>query len=245
MKKLLTLFLVLIVQFGVFADTLPDWFIPLRDSVYEQKLSTADIEKLAKDIEKKSRIQFTGFALDTALSRIEYFKGRAYQNDKKNSDAVKHYNECINLSEKSIKVQPTSSAYELIAASTMELCKIKDKPWVMARRPDIQKNSELALSLNGGSGSALYMIKSRWIFSTGTFADISRGISELTDLLNSNNSLQKDDFFNINLTIGYAYLLLKKKSEAEPWLKKAAEYYPTNQYVKDLLEDKINLARDS
>ncbi|GHT49647.1 hypothetical protein FACS1894102_4550 [Spirochaetia bacterium] len=230
---------------GLFADILPDWIVPLREAVYSQNLKADGVEKLAKASEKEARMRLSGFALDIALCRIEYFKGRAYQNDKKNDDAVKHFESAIKFAEKSLKIEQTASAYELISASTMELCKIKDRAWVLARQGDIQKNADLSLALNGGSGGAQFLSKSRWVFSGGTYADMTRGVSEMSDLLNKNPNLQKDDLFNINMTIAYAYLVQKKTKEAEPWLKKALEYYPTNQYAADLLSGKIILTKDS
>ncbi|GMO27775.1 MAG: hypothetical protein Ta2F_03360 [Termitinemataceae bacterium] len=235
MKKLLTFALLLCINFAAFAEKLPDWVVPLRDAVYEYK-TPGEVEKLARDVKKKADVRLSGFAHSLMSARLEYFTGRAYQNDGKNTIAQQHYEETIKLAEASIKEQATSEAYELIAAATLYLCQLKDDVWIMMNAANIDQYSKLALSLNGNNTNALYMVSWHWIYSNGTSADVQRGIVEMTDILNNKkNSLQKDDLFNINVSIGYAYLKQKKSAEAEQWLKKALEYYPGNKYAAGLL----------
>jgi tetratricopeptide (TPR) repeat protein len=49
-------------------------------------------------------------------------------------------------------------------------------------------------------------------------------------------SMQRDDRFNVYSAIGYAYYQQKKFDEARPWFLRSLEIYPTNKYVRGLLE---------
>jgi tetratricopeptide (TPR) repeat protein len=42
----------------------------------------------------------------------------------------------------------------------------------------------------------------------------------------------------VYLAIGYAYIQQKKYQEARPWLEKARAVYPSNKFVRELLEQK-------
>jgi tetratricopeptide (TPR) repeat protein len=57
----------------------------------------------------------------------------------------------------------------------------------------------------------------------------------MEDIITRGN-MEQDDRFNVYLAIGYAYFQQKKYAEARPWFLKSLEVYPTNKYVKGLLE---------
>lgn len=64
---------------------------------------------------------------------------------------------------------------------------------------------------------------------------MERGIKEMKAVLaDPDVYLEKDDVFNINSAIGYAYVHQEKYNEALPWIEKALEVYPTNFFVLTL-----------
>lgn len=223
---------------SLFADTLPDWFIPLRDAVYEQKQKAEEVDKIGMQVESKARVLLSSFSLNAILSRCEYLKGRAFQYDGKKDLAIFHYEKGVDYAEKSIKEKPSSEGYEMLAANISQLCSLRNKVWVITHGLDVEKYSKLALSFNGSNANAQYMISARWIYAPGPFSDVPRGIIEMTDLLNGSYTFNKDDLFNINISIGYGYIRQKKYQEAEAWVKKALEIYPTNKYAQELLSGK-------
>jgi hypothetical protein len=54
----------------------------------------------------------------------------------------------------------------------------------------------------------------------------------------TNGDLNKDDLFNVNSAIGYAFLQQRRPADARPWLLRALEIYPTNKFVTGLLEQR-------
>ncbi|GHV55163.1 hypothetical protein AGMMS49579_17310 [Spirochaetia bacterium] len=235
MKKMLIVCLFLVAAGSLFAETLPDWFIPLRETVYEQEQKSDEVSKLSGQIEAKARLMLSGFSLDAILARCEYYKGRSYQYDGMNKLAISHYENGMAYAEKSIKAQPSSEGYEILAANISQLCTLKSKLWVMLHGLDVEKYAKLALSYNAENANAQYMISARWIYAPSPFSDVGRGIVEMKDLLNGPYILTREDIFNANISVGYSLLRQKKPGEAESWIKKALEIYPTNKYAQDLL----------
>jgi hypothetical protein len=58
--------------FALYGDSLPGWFISLRDTVYEQRLRADEVAPLYREASQKAAADLTGQALYTALSRCEY-----------------------------------------------------------------------------------------------------------------------------------------------------------------------------
>jgi tetratricopeptide (TPR) repeat protein len=78
------------------------------------------------------------------------------------------------------------------------------------------------------------MIAARWVYAPAPFHNYRKGIEMMNDIL-SKGDTEKDDLFNVYLSIGYAYIQQKKFSDARPWLQKALGVYPTNKYARELL----------
>jgi uncharacterized protein HemY len=60
----------------------------------------------------------------------------------------------------------------------------------------------------------------------------------MEEIIQKNDAgMQKDDRFNVNSAIGYVYMQQKKYKDAKPWLEKALQVYPTNKFVKNMLNE--------
>ncbi|MDR1575788.1 MAG: hypothetical protein LBS37_07265 [Treponema sp.] len=233
MRCLLALVL-LIPAAGLYGENPQDWFIPLRDAVYEQKLRADDIAPLFRRTEERARESLSGAALYVALSRCEYMMGRAYQYEERKEEAAARYGEGMNWAEKALEEGGGADAWQMLAENLSQTCAVRSASYAMANGLKVEKHAKSALALNSRNAAAQYLIAARWVFAPAPFHNYRKGIEMMTAIL-TEGDMEKDDRFNVYLAIGYAYTRQKKNEEARSWLQKALEVYPSNKYARSLL----------
>jgi tetratricopeptide (TPR) repeat protein len=225
--------------FNARAET-PDWYVRLRDAIYEQRLDAGRIEPVYEDAKRAAEASLSGAALYVMLSRCEYFMGRAYQEDGRKDEAIRCYERGVVLAEKANAETPSAGAYDMLASNIGQQCMLRSVPWVMVNGLKVEENAKKGLELNNRCAACMYMIASRWAFGPKPFGKPERGVTELSAMLDGRVDLEKDDYFNIYSGIAYACLRLKKKAEALTWVNKALDIYPTNKFALGLLEEAKN-----
>jgi tetratricopeptide (TPR) repeat protein len=236
MRKLILLFL-FTAGLGLWAKSMPEWIIPLREAIYEQKLNADDVKPLYQAAKTAAQEHFTGVELDIALSRCEYFMGRALQYDKHNNEASVHYTEGMRLAEKAIAVSPSAAAWLILSENLSQNCAVRSTSYAISNGLDVDKFAKNALALDKRNAAAQYIVAARWVYAPGILSNHKRGIQMMQAII-SEGDMEKDDKFNVYTAIAYAYIQQKKHAEARPWLLKALEVYPTNKFAAELLEKK-------
>ena len=123
------------------------------------------------------------------------------------------------------------------AENLSQSCAVGSVGYAMTHGLNVEKFAKNALALNSRNAAAQYLIAARWVFAPAPLHNHKRGIEMMTDIL-ENGDMDKDDRFNVNSGIGYAYIQQKKYADARPWLLKSLEIYPSNKFVASLLEKK-------
>jgi tetratricopeptide (TPR) repeat protein len=239
-EKMRVLFLIIslcTVSFGVVAAEPPDWFISLRDAIYEQNLAADDVVPLYKSTLHEAETQLSGHVRFTVLSRCEYMMGRALLYEGRKKEAEMHYEKGREWAKKSLDESATAEGYQMLAENISQLCTVRTVFWVMANGLDVEEYAEEALKLDPRNAAAQYMIAARYVYAPAPFYKYNKGIDMMMNIEN-NADLQRDDRFNVYSAIGYAYIQQKKYQEARPWLEKALAIYPSNKFVRGLLEQK-------
>jgi tetratricopeptide (TPR) repeat protein len=236
MKVQILPFVFLAAAFALHGEAVPQWFVPLREAVYDQALPAGRIEPLYRETVKKAEADLSGAELQVLLARCEYMLGKAYQLDGRNDEAVACYEKGIALAEQAIALRPTAAAYELLASHYGQACMIKSNGWVMANGLKVEQNAKKALALDPRNAACRYMVAARWVFGPGAFGNPKKGISELEAMLADGSDFQKDDLFNVYSALGYAYIRIKKNQDARPWIEKSLALYPENKFALDLLD---------
>jgi Tfp pilus assembly protein PilF len=77
------------------------------------------------------------------------------------------------------------------------------------------------------------MVAARWVYAPPPFHNYKKGI-EMMEAILTEGDMEKDDRFNVHISIGYAYIQQKKYADARPWIDKALEIYPSNKFARDL-----------
>jgi len=237
MRIFWALLLLLTAGFGVWGDALPEWLVPLREAIYEQTLKADEIRPLYHAAQARSRAQYSGPALDLELSRCEYFMGRAFQFEERKEEARTHYNEGMRLAEKALAAVPSAEAWVMRAENLSQACAVSPVSFALANGLNVEKFAKNALTINSRNAAAQIIVAARWVYAPAPLSNHKKGI-EMMQAIFTNGDMEKDDLFNVNVAIGYAYVQQKKFDEARPWILKALEVYPTNKFAAEQLAKK-------
>jgi tetratricopeptide (TPR) repeat protein len=223
--------------FSLRAESTPEWILPLREAIYEQKIGADDVKPLYQAAKTAVQEHFTGTNLDITLSRCEYLMGRAFQYEKRNNEASVHYTEGMRLAEKAIAVSPSAAAWVMLSENLSQNCAVRSTGYAMSNGLNVDKYAKNALALDKRNAAAQYIVAARWVYAPGPLSNHKRGI-QMMEAIISEGDMEKDDRFNVYSAIAYAYVQQKKYDEARPWLLKALEVYPSNKYAAELLAKK-------
>jgi tetratricopeptide (TPR) repeat protein len=213
---------------------LQEWIVPLREAVYEQKLKASEIMNIKQAEKEEKKKNCSDAALNIALSRCEYFMGRALLYEGRKAESDSHFNEGMNLAEKALETAKSAEAWQMRAENLSQLCTVRSTAFVMANGLDVEKYSKNALALNKRNAAAQYMVAARWVYAPSPFHNYKKGL-DMMEAIITEGDMEKDDRFNVYLSIGYTYIQQKKFAEARPWLLKSLEIYPSNKYAAELL----------
>jgi tetratricopeptide (TPR) repeat protein len=225
--------IVLLSCVGAWAYAVPEWIIPLREAVYEQKLTANEIKPVYQAALAASRRNYSGAALDIALSRCEYFMGRALLYEEKKAESDVHFSDGMSLAEKALKTAQSAEAWQMRAENLSQLCTVRSTAFVMANGLDVEKYSKNALALNKRNAAAQYMVAARWVYAPSPFHNYKKGL-DMMEAIITEGDMEKDDRFNVYSAIAYAYIQQKKFADARLWIQKSQEIYPSNKYAKEL-----------
>ena len=229
-------FVILTLFSGVsaYSQSLPEWFIPLREAVYEQNLTADQIVPLYREASNRAQTSLSGAAQYIMLSRCEYMMGRAYQYEERKDQAASHYSEGIKWAEKALDTQASAEAWQMLAENISQSCAVRSVSYAMANGLKVERYSKNALEIDRRNAAAQIMIAARWVYAPAPFHNYRRGI-EMMSVIPDESNTQKDDLFNVYVGLGYAYLQQRNNALARQWLQKSLEIYPTNKYVQSLL----------
>jgi len=218
------------------AQNLPEWMIPLREAIYEQKLTANEVTPLYNAAKTDASQNLSGATLNLALSRCEYYMGRALLFEERNTEAKTHFSEGLRIAEGLVQTSPSAEAWVLRAENLSYLCQIGPWTFTVSNGLRIEDFSKNALRYNNRNAIAQYLIAARWVYAPAPFNNHKKGIEMMSAII-ENGDMDKDDRFNVYSAIGYAYLQQKKNTEARTWLQRSLEVYPTNKYVNGLLNN--------
>jgi len=241
-KKIFAITLLLTASVSLYAERLPGWMLPLRDAVFEQSLSANEIRSIYLTAVAETRRQTTGAAQNLALSRAEHLMGQALLFEERGSEAGTHFAEGLRLAELAVQASPSADAWVMRAENLAHL--IQTRNWTFATRNglDVERFARNALELDSRNAPAQYLIAARWVFAPRPFNNFRRGI-EMMEAILQNADLDRDDVFNVTSAIGWAHIEQRNFDQARPWIERALEVYPTNQFATDLLATIDNRGR--
>ncbi|MDR1948416.1 MAG: hypothetical protein LBQ38_03420 [Spirochaetaceae bacterium] len=217
--------------------SLPDWYIPLREAVYEQRLRAGEILPVYREAAARAERSLTGKSRYIMLSRCEYMMGRAYQYEENKEEAAARYEAGMDWAEKALDAGGGAEAWQMLAENLSQSCAVRSVSYAMVNGLKVEKYAKEALALDPRNAAAQILLAARWVYAPAPFNNFRRGIAMMEDVISDSRwNVQKDDRFNAYAAIGYVYVQQKKYNEARPWLERALGVYPTNKYAGTLLE---------
>jgi hypothetical protein len=231
----------------IFTESLPDWFLPLRDAVYAEEISADAVIALYDNVVRGASNDFL------LLSRAEYFAGRALQAEGRKKEAVRHYDQGMVLAWKSLKgkekdlttatAAAAAGGYLLLAENISQLCAVNGMSYALFNGLKVETYSREVLKRDSRNAAALYLIAARYVYAPSPFYDYERGITMMTAIYeDSAVIMDKDDRFNVCSALSFAYMRQKKPSDARRWAEAALGVYPTNKYARKLLDGTADAA---
>jgi tetratricopeptide (TPR) repeat protein len=232
-KYMVLLVLLMLFQTPLSAQTLPEWYIPLREAVYEQQLTANEIAPMYREISARTRTSLSGAPQLIMLSRCEYMMGRAYLYEERKDEAAARFSDGMDYAQRALNIRESAEAWVMLAENLSQSCVVRSVAFAMANGLNVEKYSKNALAINSRNAAASIMIASRWIYAPSPFHNYRRGIDMMSAIINECD-MEKDDMFNVYSGIGYAYVQMRNSAQARTWLTRALEIYPTNRYVQNL-----------
>jgi tetratricopeptide (TPR) repeat protein len=118
------------------------------------------------------------------------------------------------------------------------LCTVKSKGWVMLNGTKVESYARKGLELDPKNAACQYQIAARWVYAPAPFNNTRKGIQMMREILFGKYNLQKDDRFNVLISIAFGYDRSKNHDEAFSWAEKALEIYPENEDARNLTQGK-------
>ena len=211
--------------------------VPLREAIYEQRLTANQVRPVYETAKSAAQSNLSGAALDAALSRCEYFMGRALHYENRTREATVHYEEGMRLAQRALEAAPSAEAWVIRAENLSQRCAIGPWTFTVANGLDVERFARNALTLNRRNAAAQILIAARWVYAPAPFNNINRGITMMRAILEEGD-VGKDDLFNVYFGIGWGYAQLGQRNHAEArtWFLLAQGIYPTNKSVAEQLQ---------
>ena len=218
------------------ANNYPGSFTAFRDTVYMQNRSILETMRLYTAAKQEIENSFSGADKFLLLARCEYLMGIAFRVENRNSEASAFFEQGIVWAEESISIRPTSEGYRLLGTNISFLCEVRTS-YGLRNYKKIEENARKALELEPDNIMAKYLIAAFYISAPWPVSDVKKGLSLLEEIMRLNySSLDKEDQFNLFLMLQAACLKLKRNQEAQIWRADGAVIYPTNNFIRFLLE---------
>jgi len=242
MKYVFALLFLLTASIGLQAERLAYWMLPLREAIYEQVLTANEVAPLYRSVVATAQQRTSGVNRYLALSRAEFFMGRALLFEERNREARPHFAEGLRLAERAVTIAPSAEAWVLRGENLAHLIQVSNWTFALANGLDVERFARNALEFDSRNAAAQYLIAARWIFAPRAFANINRGIGMMEDILH-NGDMARDDLFNVTSAIGWGLVQQRNFAAAVPWIQMALEVYPTNRFAAELLQTAENAGR--
>ena len=214
----------------------PEWYIPLRDAIYEQELSADAVAPIYQTVSNRAKMTLSGYDQYILLSRCEYIMGKAYLYEERRSEASARFEDGMAFARRAIEARETADAWVMLGENlSQNIAALSSNVfYAMGNGLDVEKFARNALALNPRSASAQFLIAARWVYAPFPFNNIRRGIDLLNAIITTSD-MDKANTFDVYSSLGYAYVQQRNSAQARLWLNRSLELYPTNKFVASLL----------
>jgi tetratricopeptide (TPR) repeat protein len=236
MKRKLGFYILLFLPFAIHSQAFTDSFFVFRDTVYLQNRNLQETMGLYTAAKQDIENSCTGADLYLAFSHCEYLMGLFFRAEEQDNEAASYFEHGKAWAEDSLKLRPTSEGYRFLGANIAFLCDIR-RSYGLLNYGKIQVNAKKAIELDPHNLAAHYLIAAQYVFAPWPLGNIKKGAALLEEITRQNYlSMDKENLFNLYLTLEAACLKQKKTQEAQIWHERASALYPTNNFISLLMK---------
>ncbi|MDR1149463.1 MAG: hypothetical protein LBK66_12620, partial [Spirochaetaceae bacterium] len=178
------------------------------------------------------------------LSYCKFLVAKAYQNEKNDDKARLNFQQGFDYANMSVKINPSSEGYRMMAENISQLCTLNSTIWVIANGLKVETYAKKGLGYDKRNAACAYLIAARWIYAPAPFGNVKKGINQMEQILSGSYDPQKDDLFNVYYSIAYGYNRIKQPDKTKFWLEKSMSVYPENKNALELKDGKARIADD-
>ncbi|MDR0442897.1 MAG: tetratricopeptide repeat protein [Treponema sp.] len=237
MNKVKMMCIIGLVSASVLYAEAPAWFIPLRDAVLEQVLSSSEVLPLYETAKAQAESIVSKNERNVMLARCENIMGQVYQREGQKTEAGAYYGRGETFAKSAIEEQPTSEAYYVLAESIACLCDVKGFGYQVANGMRFINNANKAISLDPNNVEAKYLLVASNAFANPPFRNLSKAKKLLDEILENEETLPNDVRFNVYYALGIVHQKEKKPNDARAWFELALSLYPTNKDAQKSLKE--------
>lgn len=236
MKKasILSILLFSILTTVLYADA-PAWFIPLRDAIIAQELSSSEILPIYTAAKTQAEAITSEFDRFIMLARIENLMGQVYQREGRDTEAIAYYERGESFAQSALNLQRASEAYYILSESIALLLSSRGFLYQVANGMRFTNSVNRAIALDPDNFEAKYLLASSYAYSPLPFRNLRRAATLLEEIIDNARSLSPDLRFNVYYTMGIVRQKQRRPAEARTWFERALALYPTNKDVQNSL----------
>jgi len=235
MKRAFALLLMAATCASLWAERLPEWMLPLRDTVYGQSLTVDEVRPLYLEASAAAWRYTAGACRYLTLSRAEYLMGRSLFSDGRIAESRAHFREGMTLAKAAVGMAPGADAWVMRAKNLAWLGRTGTRAFAVSASVNVERFAKNALEFDGQNATAQYLAAAHWVFAPRPFANLRRGM-EMMKAIPGSADMDRGELFNVAVAIGWAHIRQGRHDEARPWILKAMEVFPTNGSAAGLLE---------
>jgi tetratricopeptide (TPR) repeat protein len=222
------------------ADIIPQWFLPLSDTVYGQVQNSAQVFLLYTEVKQRAFQSYSGYELYTLLSHCEYVMGLSFGYEGQDDEAAAYFEKGIEWAENSISDNPSSEGYQMLAVNIALSCRVRPLSYILANGRKIERYANMALDLNPHNYIAQYLLAARYIHVPSLFANYRKGLQMLEEIEAHNNGplldVEKEYRYNLHATMALAYYKLKRWDDSRLCIEKIHAIYPANTHAEESIK---------
>lgn len=205
----------------------------LRTSIYNSNIANEDnINQLYKKTTSLINAENSVTNL-IEKSKCDYLMGLFYIDNENYPQAISYLQNSMDLANKSIEIKPTAQGYLALGESLAQICPIMPTSYLISNGLKVGNIAKKALKIDNKLGAARYLVCSIIAYAPAPFRNFSKAQKLYLEILEKDN-IDKEDSFNIYVSLGYIHYQKKEFTEADKWFELAAKIYPYNKFLQSL-----------
>jgi len=208
----------------------------LHDAFYNDMSTTqAEYESLFESALQEAEKTTGVVTKNVNLAWCYYLMSRICGNNGDKKRAEKLCDTAFDYADEALDYLENADTLLIYTNSIAQNCTVKSFWYMMTQGIRVSGLAKDVLKYNPKCVSAMYLRDAQNIYAPAPFYDYKEGIECMKAILaDTNAEFEPFDLFDVNISLAYALINLKRGDEAVPYLAAAEKIYPYNKTLKEL-----------